>query len=220
MILKRLATTCLAAVTMLAGTPIARAHYIWVEPSGGAPVLYFGEYDERLHERSPGRLDDIRSPKAWHLGKDGRREVALERRGDRFVTASRARAMIVEENSHPVRDWTKYGIGVVKPVYYARLAGSPARAEPALALDIVPAGAGKLGVYFRGQPLAKAKLEIYAPNGWKQELKTGEDGEVAVRLPWPGLYVAEVTHLEKTPGEFDGEKYEAQRHRATLSLRK
>ncbi|MBI3374825.1 MAG: hypothetical protein HY017_24135 [Betaproteobacteria bacterium] len=199
----------------------ACAHYLWVESPKGAPVLYFGEYDEKLHERSPGRLDEIRSPRAWTVQKGERRELSPERQAERFVLrGARTRSVVVEETGHAVRDWTQFGVGIVKPIFYARYLARPERAVPALTLDVLPADGrfDKLAVYFKGTPLAKAKLEVYAPNGWKQEHRTDENGRVALRLPWPGHYVVEVTHLERTAGEFEGKAYEALRHRATLTF--
>jgi hypothetical protein len=86
-------------------------------------------------------------------------------------------------------------------------------------LDIVPTGsAEQFKVWFKGQPLAKTAVTIYAPNGWWQEHKTGADGSVALARPWRGQYVIEVIFLEPTAGEFDGKKYNAVRHRATLTV--
>lgn len=209
----------IAALLVAAGT--ARAHYIWIEAPKSGPVLYFGEYDEKRHERSPGRLDDIRAPRAWNLEKGARRELRVERGGEGFkLFGARGRSIIVEESAHAVRDWTQFGVGIVKPVFYARYAAGAGPLEPTMTLDIIPAkdGVQALAVHFRGQPLGKTKLEIYAPNGWKQELRTGDNGIVSLRLPWRGQYVVEVTHLEKAPGEYEGAKYEAVRHRATLSF--
>lgn len=215
---------CSLALAAVLFPTAARAHYIWLETHKGAPVLYFGEYDEKLHERSPGRLDDIRSPQAWTLDRGARRALPLERESDRFVGRSaKSRSVIAEETGHAVRDWTEFGVGIVRPLFYARYAASALeRVEPALTLDVLPAGGqpGSFVVYFRGQPLPKAKLEIYAPNGWKQEHRAGESGQASFKLPWPGQYVVEVTHLEKSPGEFEGARYESLRHRATLTFRK
>lgn len=212
----------LIAALLLAGGS-AQAHYIWIEAPKSGPVVYFGEYDEKLHERSPGRLDDIRAPRAWNIDKGERRELRVERGGDGFkLVGGRGRAIIVEESAHAVRDWTQFGVGIVKPVFYARYAANATAVEPAMTLDVVPVKAGfqALAVHFRGQPLAKAKVEIYAPNGWKQEHRTDENGLVALRLPWHGQYVVEVTHLEKAAGEYEGVKYEGVRHRATLGFAK
>ena len=214
--MKRLA---IAALLLAAGT--ARAHYIWIEAPKSGPVVYFGEYDEKLHERSPGRLDDIRAPRAWNLAKGQRRELRVERGGEGFkLLGARGRSIIVEESAHAVRDWTQFGVGIVKPVFYARYAASAALVQPTLTLDVVPVKEGfqALAVHFRGQPLGRAKLEIYAPNGWKQEHRADESGIVPLRLPWRGQYVVEVTHMEKGAGEYEGAKYEGVRHRATLSF--
>lgn len=210
-----------AFLALLLAAGAARAHYLWIElPQSGA-VVYFGEYDEKLHERSPGRLDDIRAPRAWTLDKGERRELRVERGADGFsLVGARSRSIIVEETAHAVRDWTPHGAGIVKPLFYARFAGSARPVPASLTLDIVPASEGfeTLAVYFRGKPLPKAKLEIYAPNGWKQEQRTDDQGHAALRLLWRGQYVVEVTHLEKVPGEFEGARYEVLRHRTTLSF--
>lgn len=209
----------IAALLLAAGS--ARAHYIWIEVPKSGPVLYFGEYDEKRHERSPGRLDEIRAPRAWNVDKGEREELRVERGGEGFKLAgARGRSIIVEESAYAIRDWTQFGVGIVKPVFYARFAPAGRAVEPSMTLDVVPAKPGfeALSVHFRGQPLAKAKLDIYAPNGWKQEQRTDDNGIAAVRLPWRGQYVVEVTHIEKAPGEYEGAKYEAVRHRATLSF--
>ena len=43
----------------------------------------------------------------------------------------------------------------------------------------MPAGKpGVFKVFYRGKPLAKAKLELIAESGWKREFKTDEQGAV------------------------------------------
>src|SRR5258708_14047260 len=45
--------------------------------------------------------------------------------------------------------------------------------EPRLALDIVPAGKpGVFKVFFKGKPLAKAKVEVIAVSGWARDVRT------------------------------------------------
>jgi hypothetical protein len=211
----------LAFVVLLLAAATARAHYLWIEAPQSGAVVYFGEYDEKLHERSPGRLDDIRAPRAWSVEQGGRHELRVDRGADGFaLVGARTRSIIVEETAHAVRDWTEFGVGIVKPLFYARHAAGPRALVPSMTLDVVPAkdGFGAIAVYFRGKPLAKAKLEIYAPNGWKQERRADDQGIAAFSLPWRGQYVVEVTYLEKAPGEYEGAKYEALRHRATLTF--
>jgi len=71
--------------------------------------------------------------------------------------------------------------------------------KPPLALDIVPAGKpGAIKVFYKGQPLPKAKLELISESGWKRELKTDAQGALVVALPRRGNYVIEVEHLDTT----------------------
>ncbi|MGZ8423021.1 MAG: nickel transport complex, NikM subunit,transmembrane, partial [Nitrospira sp.] len=72
--------------------------------------------------------------------------------------------------------------------------------------------------FFKGQLLSGTQVLVHAPIGWDKELKTDADGIVAFTPLWPGRYVLEIIHVEKTPGEFEGKSYEALRHRSTLAL--
>jgi len=204
----------------------ANAHYLWIERSGQEATVYFGEFEESARERSPGRLDEMPGPRAQVLSADAAKPVALQKRPEGFLFSSTGnggqQALIAEEGAVGVKDWTAAGIGIVKPFFYARhqaLDGTDAAAKPALTLDILPAkGEGMFQVFFRGKPLPKADVKIVAPNTWAQEGKTGEDGLVRLPLPWKGQYVLQVVHLEKGNGTFEGKTYQAQRHRATLTV--
>lgn len=205
----------------------AAAHYIWIERDEmNHARLYFGEYQDQEREVSGGRLDEIKGPQAWLLDANGKRqELKATRKENHFdlgVAPDRTLPVIAEELGYEVKDWTKHGIGIVKPMFYTRfsplLGGSTSK--PELVLDILPEGGAPnvFIVYSRNVPLAKAKLMVYAPNFWMQERHTDENGRVAITTPWPGQYVLEVIHLEKQAGEFQGQRFEAFRHRATLNF--
>lgn len=213
-------------IALLAMALPASAHYIWIERQGdGRARLFFGEYQDNEREKAGSRLDEIRNPRAWFIDRHGQRhELQAAKLADHFDLGpvSAPAAVLAEDTGNAVKDWTHVGFGVVKPLFYARYAArGPASAlEPQLTLDIVPLNARRLRVMFRGSPLAKAKLTVYAPNGWAQERRTDEAGEANIATPWPGQYVVEVIHLERRPGQFDGRSYENLRHRMTLSVLK
>jgi hypothetical protein len=205
----------------------AAAHYIWVEQDEMHHArLYFGEYQEQEREVSGGRLDEIKGPRAWLLDVSGKRqEIKVARKDNYFdlgVIPNRGSSVLAEELAYEVKDWTKPGIGIVKPMFYARFSPLLGRsaAKPELALDILPENGSPnaFTVYFQNAPLVKAKVMVYAPNFWMQEHPTDESGKVNITTPWPGQYVLEVIYLEKHPGEFQGKKFEAFRHRATLTF--
>ncbi len=187
--------------------------------------LYFGEYQDQEREVSGGRLDEIKGPRAWLLDSNGKRqEVRVARKDNHFdlgMIPNRGSSVLAEELAYEVKDWTKPEIGIVKPMFYARF--SPlgrSTTKPELVLDILPGNESPntFTVYFRNAPLAKAKVMVYAPNFWMQEHPTNENGKVNITTPWAGQYVLEVIYLEKQPGEFQGQKFEAFRHRATLTF--
>ena len=220
-------TFILAFAAALSGAvPAASAHYLWLERQGAEARLYFGEVNE-VRESSPGRLDDIPAPRVWTMSSSGgsvQERRAIRRSGAFLVEGRAGQHVVAVESNHAVQDWTRHGHGMVKPMFYARYAAWPARAAvpaaPEMKLDVqpVPGVANAARVLFDGKPLAGSKLAVHAPNGWDQELKADADGRVVLSLPWRGQYVLEAIHREPASRTFQGQNFEAQRHRATLTL--
>jgi len=210
----------LVAVATFAVVLPAQAHFIWVEPAKGEAHLCFGEYGDNLREKTGGRLDVIATPEI--KTNDGKQTaVSYERKEDYLALKAPANvALVVQDIGMKVKDLSKNNIGIVKPMYYARFAAKDKEGASDLDLDIQPLGGGKMRVSLHGKPLAKAKLEIFAPNQWMREYQTDEAGEAAVHTPWPGLYVLHVVHVEPIKGEYQGDAYEGVRHVGTLSLTK
>lgn len=153
-------------------------------------------------------------------------------------------AVVAQQAQAPVQDLRKHDIGIVKPMFYARTyfmcleegrINEHERDQAApMALDMIPltkglnlatgrvshVPGGEIVVkgFFKGQPLPNATILVHAPIGWDKELKTDGEGIVAFTPLWPGRYVLELIHVEKTPGEFQGKTYEALRHRSTLAI--
>ncbi len=209
----------LMVASILFTTLPAYAHYIWLEPSATQAHMYFGEYGENLRETTGGKLDNIASPEV-SLIKDGKLvPVTYKRQANSLeLAAASNQDVVIQDVKMKVKDLRKYNIGIVKPMYYARFATKDAEALSGLDFDIQPLSNGQVKVNLHGKPLAKAKLEIVAPNQWMQALETNESGEVAIKTPWPGLYVVHVVYVEPVTGEYEGEAYEGIRHVGTLSF--
>lgn len=214
-----------AIVALLSLPALARAHYVWIESdSPTAARLYFGEYNEGVREKAGGRLDERAALEAWLEQPDGRKQALdLVKNPDHFsASSSGAGWLLAVDRASEVKDYRKQEIGIVKPMFYARaaLGNKPSSARPSLELDIlpVPGKPGSLGVFFAGKPLAGAKVHVYAPNLWMQELKSDENGRLTPLTPWPGRYVLDVIHKQAKPGKFKGQPYEAIRHRMTYSF--
>jgi len=205
---------------------LANAHYLWLEQHGAEPRLYFGEINE-VREKSPGRLDEIPGPKVWSGEGAARRDYSATRTATHFALAAPGKGaagapLLASETSIGVKDWTKSGLGIVKPMFYARNAAWPAKAAltPELVLDIVPVAGRKntFQVFFNGAPLAKAKVAIVAPNDWTRDERSDAQGFVTLPTPWRGTYLLEVIHKEAKAGEYEGKPYESLRHRMTLTF--
>jgi len=196
----------------------AQAHYLWIESGDGGAKLYFGEAEVLLKEKSPGKLDNIKGPQAFAIDAAGNKSTAaLTRTADHLAVSGKAATVVVAEESLEVRDLSKHNLGIAKPNYYARH-GQPADAAATLPLDVQSQGPNTFAVLYRGQPLKDAKVGIIAPNTWMQEHETDANGVVQINTPWRGQYVLHVLHVDKTPGEFGGKKYDNVRSHFTYTF--
>ena len=215
----------LAALVFLAlsfATP-ASAHFLWLEPETDGARVYYGEFEENLREASPGLLDRLTPlPEARLVTSSGATPLKLEKQPTSFVVTGKrgpGDSIVVEQarvNERKQGDKVTRTLGRLS----ARYVPDFSERAPLLPLDIVPAGKpGAIKVFYKGQPLPKAKLELISESGWKRELKTDENGALAVAIPWKGNYVIEVEHLDATPGSLGSEAYESMRLVSTLSFR-
>lgn len=209
--------TTLLSLSLLALSGSALSHAVWLERDAKGVQLYYGEYDEAKREASPGRLDDIGTPAVYVNNAASAGEKGSN--GWQY-SAARGTEVRAEALESPVRDWRKQGIGIVKPVFYARLADGPAAQTPRAPLDLVPTGkAGEFRLFLNNAPLAGIKVVVVAPNGWLREIKSDAEGRIEVAMPWRGVYVLEATHVLPETGEYKGVAYEGRRMRSTLSYR-
>lgn len=214
--MKKIINSTLCVFGIMVAMP-ASAHFIWLEQADGQTKLYFGEYEGGLREKTGGKLDNISSPEAMTL--DNKVLVANKRAADYIaIEGANNQPVIAHELGMKVKDMTKYHYGIAKPMYYARIGTGKAEGTSNHALDIQPLGDNKVRVNLNGKPLAKAKLKVMAPNQWLQELDADDNGEATFTMPWAGVYVLEVVHLEASKGSYQNEPYENIRHVSTLSV--
>ncbi len=212
-----------ALASLLIALP-ASAHFIWLEQADGQTKLYFGEYEGGVREKTGGRLDSIAAPEVMAVASN--KPLTLKRAADYIAVVGANnqpvvnQAIVAHELSMKVKDMTKYHYGIVKPMYYARIGSGKAEGISSHALDIQPLTDNKVRINLNGKALAKAKLKVMAPNQWLQELDADDNGEATFTMPWSGLYVLEVIHLEPSKGNYQGDAYENIRHVSTLSIYK
>lgn len=207
---------------MFAGA--AHAHYLWLESAENGARLYFGEAEMLLKEKSPGKLDNFKSPQAFIQDPATGKTVAVApaRAAQYFAITSdkRPASFLAMDESLEVRDLTKHDLGFAKSNYYARYGQASGGAASMLALDLQSRGTDAFVVMYRGQPLKGAKVEVIAPNTWMQENKTDSQGLVSINTPWRGQYVVHVLHVDKTPGQHGGQRYDSLRNHFTYTFSK
>jgi hypothetical protein len=199
----------------------AHAHHLWLEVDSSGAKLYFGEFGENLREASPGALDKL-EPQARVVATNGERPLAVAKGANGFALSGKldpTESVIAEDVRYPVFVRTRDGTttrSIYRPA--ARFVPDHAPRAPVLELDLVPVGADKFRVVFKGKPLGKAKVEVITPSGWGRTIYTGDDGEFAAALPWRGPYVFEVQHADRTPGKRGEEAYDVMNYVTSLTL--
>jgi hypothetical protein len=213
-----------AAIAAFGLCATVEAHQIWLEqPEGENAILRFGEFGDNLRETSPGLLDNFGAPAAKLFTKGNAKAQTLTKTATGFALPARlapGESLTAEDARFPIRAFKREG-QEVRSWYWpaARFITDFSAQTPSLTLDIVPTGKpGAFKVTFKGKPLPRTEIQILVQSGWKKSAHTSAEGEVAFDLPWQGQYVVEVSHVDRTPGERDGEKYDGVNYVTTLTL--
>jgi hypothetical protein len=211
-------------VAALGFCPAAQAHQIWLEqPEGENAILRFGEFDENLREASPGLLDNFGKPTATLWTKSESKPLTPTKTATGFALPARlnpGESLSAEDAAFPIRAFKRDG-QEVRSWYWpaARFITDDTAQEAKLTLDITPTGkAGEFRLTLKGQPLARTEVHIVVQSGWRKTARSNPEGLVHFDLPWQGQYVLEASHLDRTPGERGGEKYDAINYVTTLTL--
>jgi len=200
----------------LASSLAVQAHNIWIEEVAGSMVLRFGEIGEKI-ETSPGRLDAFIGVQAWSVATN---QFKVEKKADHFLfhSAVATAPVLAEEALLAVSSRTNQAPR--KTMFYARW--QPAKAVstvPGLTLDVVPTGkAGEYQVYFRGQPLAGAKVKAEGAKDFRADMTADAEGKFTFTAPAKGLFLLVCAHRENLPGFAGGKAYEGLNHSSTLSF--
>ncbi|MFC7513407.1 hypothetical protein ACFQUU_00165 [Herbaspirillum sp. GCM10030257] len=217
------AMTRVVFCAMAFASNLAQAHYLWLELAGENAILSYGELEEGAREKSPGKLDTIQHPKVIVLAGQKMLDAAPVRMPDHFLISAvqQQSTVLAKEEATEVRDLSKYGLGIAKTNYYARVGrlAAPVTAGGAwLALDIGPQGGSIFSVLYHGKPLPSVKVQVIAPNTWVQEHTADQQGRVKINTPWRGQYVVHILHVDGASGEFADKRYQSLRNHFTYSL--
>lgn len=227
--MQKLIRSMLFSLTAAAFVTPAHAHHIWIEQDAKEARFHFGEFGDNLREVSPGRLDRFEQPSATLATSKGDQKLSVTKCGDAFALSARAgkgEALLIEDTRTPFIE-KREGEKVVRTLWVpaARYVSDFNAQSPKLTLDIVPTGKSEGGeheaqVYYKTQPLPKAKVVVTTTSGWTREYRADEQGRFSFNAPWRGTYVIEVRHLDNAPGERPGgnEAYDSASYVTSLSF--
>ncbi|MCR6641600.1 MAG: DUF4198 domain-containing protein [Sporocytophaga sp.] len=74
-----------------------------------------------------------------------------------------------------------------------------------------------LKVMYKGKNLNKSSVSVASPSGWVKGFETN-DGTFTFDAIWPGVYVIEAYHTDKTEGSLNGKEYKLIRNTSTYSI--
>lgn len=225
------------------------AHNIWVETKPTGEVgntqqihIYYGEYSYDYYEKVDGNFQDVADFNIWAITPGGQKILLSTTPGKTKFTAeftpneTGVYTILLSSTKAGVVDWTAYGLGILKPNFYASttvVVGDKQRSFDAQMVTkinplVIDDGSHKtyspksnvdLIVLFDGEPVAEQKLIITIADQWSKTITTNENGIAEFTLPWKGQYIVEAVHTEENAGKFKGIEFEATRHTATYSIK-
>ncbi len=206
--------------------------------------LYFGEPHQFRREEAGGLLDRHDEVEAWAIGLKGEKIKIDFKKGvnlfSGIITPQKAgkHHILAKSLGGAPRDNIR-SLFFARAQFFSFQKGRVREREEEIKeqmeLDILPVTrsldpllgsiAPKAGsefvvrVIFKGNALTGQEVQAHGPNGWIKELQSTDSWGVTSFVPlWPGLYVVQVMHDEKSVGEFQGKRYELLNRRATLSF--
>lgn len=205
----------------------AQAHHVWLEQDAAGATLYFGEFGQNLRETSPGYLDKFVAPDAQRISAASTQPLTLSKTPKGFVlsgSADKGESLVAQDPRYPVSE-RKDGDKLVRSLHVpaARLVNTFDKQAPQLTLDLVPTGNNgpdgiEVQVFYKDQPLPKARVEVVTPFGWSKALRGDDQGRLKLSLPWRGSYVLEVKHADSSAGERGSEKYDRASYVTSLTI--
>ncbi|MCA9075218.1 MAG: hypothetical protein KDA93_09315 [Planctomycetaceae bacterium] len=219
------------AITCLMSTTLAQAHFIWLAPvtddEGQTTIqVYFGEHASAA---DPEYLNRVKDMQLWQVtGKDSPQRINLTLTGQSLCAqpaADQTGSLFI--GSHDLGIFDR-GDAVFGLRYYAKTgpaitsdAWSNTVTDDDLRLDIVPRfeeGNVTVTLRFDGVAVANAQVVASGPGLDDFEGMTNGHGEASFAVADSGVYSIRARHIENSPGESDGRKYNEVRHYTTVAV--
>lgn len=179
----------------------AQAEYFWIDADADGKRIQSGELNK------PGAALPVQDARAF--AADGK-AVALEAADGAYKAAAssgdlRFTAQRVDDK------------GLI--VYHARFGRQETKAVSDLELVPTTPGGDTYRLFWKGNAVAAAQVNVSTSEGWSRVLRPAADGSISFIPSFPALYVLEISAKLNGAVTVAGTKYDDVRHVATLSFR-
>lgn len=213
------------------------AHALWIETAATGKVgqkqivkVYYGEYADLGRDSVSTWYSDVKEFNLWLVGPDNKKTELKVTPGLNYFEGS----FTPEQNgsytvmvSHEAKDLggtTKYHFLSSAGVSVGKAAPVVVQNSNALKLHVNDLSSLKvkntikMNAFHKDLAAGKKAVTVFSPTGWSKEFHTDENGAFEFTPLWPGRYVVEITHVDKTPGKHYEKDYAATWKGATYSI--
>lgn len=196
--------TGLLALCLLASGTVAQADAIWLERTATGASAHLGD----ALQRTPS-LPPLLAPRAFL--SDGK-DLPLTMQADHLAIALESTSADLRLHASQV---SSKGVLIH---YQAKAGRQDTRAVNDLELVPTTPGGSAFLLMWKGQAVAATQVNVDTSAGWHRTLAPAADGTVQLDIPFPGVYVLEVSAKVNGAVTVEGKKYDNVRHTATLSF--
>ena len=179
----------------------AQAEYFWIDADADGKRIQSGELNK------PGTALLVQDARAF--AADGK-AVALEAADGAYKAAA---------NSGDLRFTAQRVDDKGLIVYHARFGRQETKAVSDLELVPTTPGGDTYRLFWKGNAVAAAQVNVSTSEGWSRVLRPAADGSISFIPSFPALYVLEISAKLNGAVTVAGTKYDDVRHVATLSFR-
>lgn len=231
-----LKSTVLLAMTLFLFSQNCFAHSYWLEVKGNGKVndtatvyLYFGEFEKGLRENKEHFLKNMESFTAYYLDSKGlKQDLILQKDSNCFKasfvpTSNGIYTIMMKENSRAVQDWTKHGLGIIRPfenlkVNYnvGKVKNSQLANFETSKIDII-VKKENCQLILDNKEFANKSISITNDKGKSEKVKTDENGFFTIPNS-KGMFIIDVDYKDGIKGEYNSKLFDNSRYKYALTL--
>ncbi|SMD11700.1 nickel transport complex protein, NikM subunit, transmembrane [Pedobacter nyackensis] len=234
--MKKISFAIVTALLML-GTSNVFAHALWIETPATGKVgqkqtvkVYYGEYADLGRDSVSTWYSDVKEFSLWLVSPDNKKTQLKVTPGVNYFEGSftpdqnGSFTVMVSHEAKELGGTTKYhflssagvSVGKVAPIVTQNTNTLGLHINDATSLKVK--NTVKMNAFIKDAAASQKAVTVFSPTGWSKEFYTDKTGSFEFIPLWPGRYVVEISHMDKTPGKHHDKDYSATWKGATYSF--